>query len=360
MNRTKHTARRRPTAQRRRPEPEHVLRLTEPDDLLDAIPYLIGFHPSESVVVVGLSVAGEAAQRPRVRITARVDVADVLRAPKATLANIARAVDHAGADLACVAVYRAQLVEAAMLLPTLEPLARCLDEFGLESGNWLFHGADGWAMGVVDEGGEGVKNGLDSGGITLVGPFDHRVSSTVAAEATYAGLVARPDRQSLVQTLAARPVDERLRLLPTLNRALADRRDCSSRIAQTRRRADIRALFAATRTLPVLDQAALTRFGAALVDIEVRDACWLAIEAKRIDDESLWQQLSRELPDEFRAAPLFLLGWQLWRNGNGALAGIAADEALSCDPGYRAADLLIAALTQGLDPHRTPRLRRGA
>ena len=52
-----------------------------------------------------------------------------------------------------------------------------------------------------------------------------------------------------------------------------------------RRRGAIRALFAATRTLAVVDDGHLVRFGAALSTIEVRDACWLAVEAGRVDGE---------------------------------------------------------------------------
>jgi hypothetical protein len=119
-------------------------------------------------------------------------------------------------------------------------------------------------------------------------------------------------------------------------------------------------LFAATRTLAVVDEGHLIRFGAALSTIEVRDACWLAVEAGRMDGEDLWRELSRRLPAPYDAAPLFLFGWQRWRNGDGVLAGIAARRALDSDAGYTAADLLHLAVTDGLDPFRTPRLRKGA
>jgi hypothetical protein len=57
---------------------------------------------------------------------------------------------------------------------------------------------------------------------------------------------------------------------------------------------------------------------------------------------------------------LFLFGWGQWRSGAGAIAGIAVDAALACDPTYHAAELLDGALAHGLDPFRTPRLRKGA
>ena len=67
--------------------------------------------------------------------------------------------------------------------------------------------------------------------------------------------------------------------------------------------------------------------------------------------------MARRLPGPYDAAPLFLFGWASWRAGNGALAGIAAERAVTSDPAYSAADLLLAALSRGLDPRRLPRLR---
>jgi hypothetical protein len=48
------------------------------------------------------------------------------------------------------------------------------------------------------------------------------------------------------------------------------------------------------------------------------------------------------------------------RDGNGALAGIAADLALKSDPTYGTADLLTVALSHGLDPRTLPKLRATA
>ena len=186
-----------------------------------------------------------------------------------------------------------------------------------------------------------------------------RGTSRVAAEATYAGLVALEDRQDVVDLLTPESTRHRARLRAAL--------DAEARLVagvdadgRRRRRTAIRALFAATRTLAVVDDAALVRFGAALFTTEVRDACWLAVEAGRVDGEALWRELGRRLPGPYDAAPMFLFGWQRWRNGDGVLAAIAARRALDSDPEYTAAGLLQLAVTDGLDPFRTPRLRKGA
>jgi hypothetical protein len=72
----------------------------------------------------------------------------------------------------------------------------------------------------------------------------------------------------------------------------------------------------------------------------------------------LWRRLATSLPAPYDAAPLFLFGWASYRDGNGALARIAADRALDSDPYYTAADLILAALSQALDPHQLPRFTR--
>src|SRR4051794_37421367 len=55
-----------PTAQSARPP---VLRLTNPDDVFAAIPYLLGFHPQKSLVVLGLS-----GPRSRLGVSMRLDL----------------------------------------------------------------------------------------------------------------------------------------------------------------------------------------------------------------------------------------------------------------------------------------------
>jgi hypothetical protein len=50
-----------------------VLRVRNPGDLIEAIPYLLGFHPRDSLVIVGLAGA-------RVSITARIDLDDLREA----------------------------------------------------------------------------------------------------------------------------------------------------------------------------------------------------------------------------------------------------------------------------------------
>lgn len=331
-----------------------TLRLHRPDDLIAAIPYLVGFYPHDSLVLIGLGEAGPARATTRVRVVARLDIAD-LRASSAPVDNAVRALVGAQARSVVVVFYAAELHDAVAgrQLGSITALEQFCADAGVAITSFLFVGQDAWATGGYhDDGAEGAA-------FTVAGPFEHIADSRIQATATYAGLVARPDREAVAALLAPHPAERRDPLLPALRRARAARLDCSSTVRARCHRSDIRAIFAATRTLPLIGDAQTIRFGSALADIAVRDACWLALEAGRIEGESLWQELSRSLPDEYRAPALFLFGWQQWRRGAGAMAAMAVEAALRCDPTYHAAELLDGALAHGLDPFRTPRLRRG-
>lgn len=72
------------------------------------------------------------------------------------------------------------------------------------------------------------------------------------------------------------------------------------------------------------------------------------------ETDTRWQTLARGLPAPERAAPATLAGYAAYVAGNGALASIALDEALTARPGYRLAGLLQRALVH----HAPPELLR--
>jgi hypothetical protein len=122
-----------------------------------------------------------------------------------------------------------------------------------------------------------------------------------------------------------------------------------------------RAIFAAARAADAgaarLPDDQVARFGVGLAETHLRDSVWLAIDDGRLDGFELWRDLGRRLPPPYDAPALFLAGWASWRAGNGTLASVAAQRAVESDPTYSAADLLLAAISQGLDPRGVPRLR---
>jgi hypothetical protein len=134
--------------------------------------------------------------------------------------------------------------------------------------------------------------------------------------------------------------------------------------SRTREISAKRALFAAARVSaepdwPGVDEPGLARFAVELCSVNVRDAVWLAVDSQRLDGRPLWRELACRLPAPYDATPLFLFAWRTWRAGDGTLARMAAERALDSDPALSAAELLIAALSAGINPRRLPRLRAG-
>jgi hypothetical protein len=325
-----------------------VLRVGGPADLLQAVPYLLGFHPAASLVIIGL-------RRSRLVVTVRVDLSDL--ADPGVLADAVDAMHRGGASELVGAIYDECRPDASPQLPW-HGVAEALELEAARAGchlidTLLVSGGRWWSFTCAR------PDCCPPEGRAL--PEE---SSVLAATATYAGLVALPDRATLAATLEPLPDTERERLEPLLEQhehaavqALLDGRGARHE------RSVKRALFAATRAADVAGSARemsdenTARFGVALSGYPIRDSLWMATDDGRLDGRPLWRELARRLPSPYDAAPLFLFGWCSWRSGNGALAGVAAERAVRSDPGYSAADLLLAALARGLDPRRLPRLR---
>jgi len=326
-----------------------------PADLLQAVPYLLGFHPVDSLVLIGLDGA-------HLVVTARMDLSDV--AEPAAVAHTLGAMARGGATRVLCVVYDSDRAGrppswgglAAALQDDCD-LAGCglTDVLRVVDGRW-------WSLLCTD------PRCCPAGGT----PLPDAPSPFVAA-ATYAGVVALPDRQALAGTLQPQPVECRARMRPLLHEhELAAARANVDDGSRRYERARLRALFAAARRaraaeagpdsgtgVSALDMsdAELAAHAVALTALGVRDRIWLAIDDGRLDGRALWREMARRLPSPYDAPPLFLYGWASWRDGNGALALIAAERAIDSDRQYTAADLLLATLSHGLDPRHTPPLR---
>jgi hypothetical protein len=324
------------------------------------VPYLLGFHPADSLVVLGLDDR-------RLVVTARMDLPDL--AEPRTLGQLVVSLARGGATELLAVVYgeggplpdisagcrgRAWQLPWAGVVPAL---ADECQQSGCELGDVLYVADGRWWSYLCD-----ADQCCPRPGNPLP-----RAPSQFVTEATFAGMVALPDRAALEATLD--PVEpERLEAMAGLIGA-EDRRGVAEIAAGRGERAARsvkRAIFAAARRADaaaeaetdwLLSDADVARFGSALTQTSVRDPVWIAVDGGRLDGRPLWRELARRLPGRYAAAPLFLFGWGSWRAGNGALAGIAADRAIDRDPGYGAADLLRAALTYGLSPHQVPKLR---
>ena len=322
------------------------LRVRGPAELLEAVPYLLGFHPRDSLVLVGLADG-------RVTVSARVDLADLVHADLS--AQLLGALRRGGAREVIAAVFDDDAGPPAVLpwRAQLDALADECDRTGLVVRDVMHVRAGRWRSYLCTD-----PLCCPDEGAPLA-----RGASPLAAAATYAGLVALPDRAALAATLDPRP--DRRRLMPLINtcEAAAAQKSAAGQRAK-HERAVKRAIFAIARRaaepgwdVAELDDDTVAAFGAALRSLTVRDPVWVAIDDRRLRDCALWRELALRLPPPYDATPLFLLGWNAWRAGDGALAGIAAERALESDPSFSAADLRLAALRYGMDPRTVPRMR---
>lgn len=332
-------------------------RISGPAELLQAIPYLLGFHPHDSLVLVGLHDG-------RLTVTARLDLpagevgagARVAGVP-ATIAHTVRALAEGGATEVIAAVYgdgsaaaRGDGLPGREVVQTLSAEAgrrgvTLLDAMLVSEGLW-------WSY---------LCSRSDC--CPSEGTPVPDTTSSFAVAATVDGVVPLVDRAALAALLD--PVDPDSRR--ALRAGIAGAQDATVQavLSGGRRRHDrsvVRRIFAAARAADLPgwdgvgdDDAAV--FGAALAATAVRDAVWMGVDDGRIDGRELWRDLGRRLPAPYCAAPLFLFGWSAWRAGHGALASIAAERTVAADPTYTAADLLLAALDHGVDPRRMPKLR---
>jgi Domain of unknown function (DUF4192) len=328
-------------------------RISGPGELLQAVPYLLGFHPHLSLVLVGLDDG-------LLVVTARLDLGDAV-AP-GVVEHTVEAMRVGGTSSVVAALYEdgdpePGRAESALTDPAPGVVADQVGRACADAGCLLLDvlrvsGRRWWSL---------MCASLDC--CPVEGRPLPEEPSAFATAATFAGVVALPDRGALERLLDPVSDAERDSLLPGI--ADAEHEAVSAVLdgrAHRRERSLKRALFAAARAADVpgwcgLQGDEVARFGAALAEIGMRDSVWMAVDDGRLAGRALWRDLARRLPTPYDAPPLFLFGWAAWRSGDGALAGIAAERAVTSDPGYSAADLLLAALTRGIDPRTLPRLR---
>jgi hypothetical protein len=342
-----------------RPKEIPMLRLRSVTDLLEAIPYLLGFHPTESLVVVMLH-----GPRARVGATMRYDLSTVDAGALAY--DVAAHTSLHRADGAVLIVYanRPQVADGLPAWHLVSQIRDVLRRENVSVADCLYvSGSSWWSYLCLD------PQCCPADGRAL--PSPGAPSSHVAAAAASTGLVALPDRAALARTLDPVAGGARASMERALTKAEAEfvetvaaaggteawrtvMRGCIQRVGERLLAPD------GGPGSAVLTDEESAEILVALSDVQVRDACWLRVERGRSDcNLALWSQLVRRALPPYDAAPLFLLGWLAWRRGDGALARIAAERALLSDPGYRAAGLLLDVLNSSIDPRGLPSLTAG-
>jgi hypothetical protein len=323
------------------------IRVSSVAGFLAVIPHLLGFHPSRSMVVVGLD-----ARRGRIVLAFRYDLPDPPDAARSR--DIA---EHAAAVLRKRRIRTAIAAgygDGVLVTPVAERLRAGLRGAGIAMRD-LLRVQDGryWSYICTDSGccpPDGV-------------PFD--VSAHPAAAAmTAAGMPARPDRASLADSLAPLTGQAAESMRQATERAVLRAAEliASSSVpsgapgglwlAVEAGREAVRAAISIYRHGGrITDHDQLAWLTVTIADLRVRDDAWARMEPRhRADHQRLWTDVVRHAREPYVPAPASLLAFTAWQSGDGALANVAIERALAADPEYSMAHLIGQALDAGLPP----------
>jgi hypothetical protein len=186
-------------------------------------------------------------------------------------------------------------------------------------------------------------------GCGQAGVIEDPTASPLAVAAVLDGRRLYARRAELQQVIAVTDPTRSAALAAAIGRTDRARGDAAAR-------RDIEAAMTAAGRLADgkrLTDATIARLGRALLDVRVRDTLYaLAVGENADQAESLWGELSRTLPEPWRAEALVLLAFSAYTRGDGPLAGVSLEAALRCDPSHRMAVMLDHALQSGMRPER--------
>jgi len=315
------------------------LRLDSPADILAAVPYMFGFHPVDSVVLVGLSEL-----QLNFQVRADLPAADT---PEEGLAEVA---DYLAGLMAAQAADGAISIgygPAERVTPMLLRLRAALLDRGLMPLDTL-RATDGryWSYECVSPAccpPEGV--GYDIPG------------SVVAAQATLAGFAVLPDREAVVSTLD-----------PPTGPALASIRQLTETAQEESRQLPAPARLAAAETavIEAFDRyrsggqltdgelARLTALGCAVPAVRELAWRWMDLDGSEQNDLQvhvrLWSDVLRRCAPEHAVLPGVLLSYACWQHGDGVRARAAVNRALAAGPRDSAARLMAELLSRAIPP----------
>ena len=304
-----------------------------PVDLIAAVPYVLGFHPHDSVVLLTFG-PGEA-------FHARVDLPDAEDDQCEVVDMLAEVVVRHGVGRVALLLYTDDPWTAATFHDVAVPVFIAHD---VEVIDVLRVGADRFhSARDVDDAGQ---------------PYD-LTTHAFTAEQVVAGAVVERSRADLAATLDcldetdARAVEEAVvgfdatfRAVPafvTVDGIARDLAEHGRWVQRTIRRHLRRG------SQPSADDAG--RLLVLVAGVPLRDVAWAEMSR---DDAArhleLWRALLRRCPADLVPAPAALLAFAAWLAGQGALAWCALDRCRSADPDYSMAECVAQLLEHAVPP----------
>lgn len=326
-------------------QPRRTVRVRTPEDVLALVPTTLGFHPSESLVVL---TAGPG--RPfQARVDLPRDDDELVEMTGFLLGACARN----QLRKAVVVVYSDDDVLAT---DTYSVLQGAFDRSGIELP--LAIRSDGSRWFCLEEACRAGAGGCPPDGT----PYDVSAHA-LAAQAVLDGKVIQPSREALRDTIVGADPDE------------VERVDAAVEAAALRRLGSVRGPLGTPRPggqrrhlvqegwwvrhrvrryvddREPLDADDAGRMIAGVASIEVRDVAWAEMTQETAAAHvELWRHLVRRCPVDYAAAPAALMAFAAWLAGDGALAWCAVERAQEAEPDYGLAGLVTQALAGALPP----------
>lgn len=294
-----------------------------PDELLAAVPHVLGFKPEESIVLVpfrpGLPITR--VDLPRTAAE-REEVWDALSGPYGRHAR-------PGARLAIICITEdGRSAELAS-----QHLSNRLETVGITTHIRLWSDGERWRE--FNTGQTGLQT--------------QSTAERIAAATVLTG-AAQPAASR--NSLAASMVGDREPIAQLIPEARAASAASSPAVERDWALDRLEQFHADGNRLSDVDGA---RMLLALETISTRDALWEDMSRENHTSHmALWNDLTRRAPDEVRAAPAAMLGFASWLHGDGAKAWCALDQVPAERP-YSMAAIVASTLQNGIHPREWDR-----
>lgn len=300
-----------------------TLPASTPEDLLAAVPVVLGFEPSDSIVMLTFGGAEH--------FHARVDLPPPDEVDESVGRLLEPALDHGVARV----VFMLYADDGPTVRTVLAALRRAFRRAGIDvaevlrahEGRWFAPGRPGATP-------RGVP--YDVGGHLF------------RAQAVLDGIVVHGSRDELQAVLRPHP------------EAVAETERAVRRAAVPSPPDEIADLVDIRLEAGRLATAELARVLLGLLEARGRDAAWAAITCEVAEDHvRLWTDAVQRAPTELVAAPAAVLALSAWLAGHGALAWCAVDRCRETEPDNSLAALVADALDRAVPPSRWSRAVAG-
>ena len=317
--------------------------LRDPSHLVASLPYLLGFEPQRSLVIMGLAQTGASS---RLIVTARYDL------PELTDIEMTREiVTHVEQAIGSIREINSALLVVVGDTPGHvdrdQPYTAMVDDliYALDDADIAVKDAIYTHAGVVN-----IYGCTDPSWPWQGVRISQEERDAVAAGFVFAGISPAATREDLYEEIS-HVADEMTAEVAALIEANDQSVHGISAEAISRVAGQISQTLTEASRLSAKDTA---RIGVAFENVRVRDAVIWDLAHSSSSERTVGRanliQATRHLPEENLAQVAVVLGVEQWMSGDGARANVATERALAANPDNSMGRLLEQSLRMGMPP----------